>query len=235
MRSGFSLFELLLACVLSSILLLGLCETYAIAARGARMQNAYAQLQDNYRFLIFWLTNQLRNAGDQSCQFDLAKRQSITPVQGYVKSQLPNGFNKNGLSNTDAFVLQSCVELKNSTHFLKQAMYLASDDTADAVASTNGLFQEIQGSRRELMVRGLNAWSIRYGYLNKSNQLTYLPATAIADWSHLKSISISFILCTTFPVFKQATLYQFADLKFFAADHQLCRPGHLYVVLRAQS
>jgi len=66
-KQGFSLVEILVALLISSILMGGVVMMMDISKRTYTLQTALAELQDNARFLIDELTRELRMAGHFGC------------------------------------------------------------------------------------------------------------------------------------------------------------------------
>lgn len=64
---GFSLIELMISLVIGLIILLGLVVVYVSAVRAHNTNNALAQVQENGRFAIHFLSNSIRQAGGTGC------------------------------------------------------------------------------------------------------------------------------------------------------------------------
>lgn len=66
-QSGFSLIELLISLVIGLIILLGLVVVYVGAVRAHTTNTALAQVQENGRFAIHFLSHSIRMAGGTGC------------------------------------------------------------------------------------------------------------------------------------------------------------------------
>src|SRR5690606_15525999 len=66
-QSGFSLIELMVAILISSILLLGVLELFTNTSRTDRTSNELARVQENGRLVMELLSREARRAGYQGC------------------------------------------------------------------------------------------------------------------------------------------------------------------------
>ena len=89
LEQGMSLIELMVSLVISAILILGVATVFLGSKRGYEVNEEIAILQENARFTLHTLTNEIRNAGFSSCGSLKGKQVNVitlTPPPGFGPS-----------------------------------------------------------------------------------------------------------------------------------------------------
>jgi len=86
-RKGFTLVELMISLVISSIIMLGVVSLYSSSRKGQKTNESLARIQENLRFAADMMTRDIRMAGYAGC-----KSSSVTNVTAYAAGS-PLDFN----------------------------------------------------------------------------------------------------------------------------------------------
>lgn len=232
-QQGFSLIEFLLSCSLGLFLLLGLMQNYLAVKKTLTMQQAFTGLQENARFAIHFLNQNIRAAGYSGC----AKTPPfISPdkiLQGY-QSQLPDYLKGKVKTGTDSMVVGLCRTEQGKLQFQQYAFFIGSTSRKNVLGKpVYALYETTPSGSKQELVANVEMMQIRYGVLTADgkNIASYLLADQIKDWNSIASIEISLLFSSDYPLFSQPMPYSFVG-KAMPADRFLHREWDTYIVLR---
>ncbi|MEJ2363020.1 MAG: PilW family protein [Gammaproteobacteria bacterium] len=117
-EQGFTLVELMIAIAISAILLLGVVQVFVISRHSYHLDNGLAHAQENARFAVHTLSEDIRMAGYIGCRAvnvaNILNNQTNwmfdfdTPLQGWDGSKMssfPSEFASKAVAGTDAIVV----------------------------------------------------------------------------------------------------------------------------------
>jgi len=105
--AGLSLIELMVALAVSAIMLLGVTTIYTASKRSYQINSEMAAIQENARYALHTLTNEIRMAGTTGCQnIDSIKMQVLSspPPAGFSNTTAPGD---DGIHRVSTFNLNS--------------------------------------------------------------------------------------------------------------------------------
>lgn len=232
-QKGFSIIEVLLACILASFLIAAAMQVYVSTKKLFLLQSAIAHLLEHIRFADYTLTNQIRMAGDASCVgINLNSLQEL--IRGY-QNNLPNFLQNTGVKkDTDIIVVQQCRMLEGKVNLHRVAYFIANTNRKDSSTKpTYALYEKFSGSDRHELVPDVSEMQIRYG-INESqkiNNIVFLTADEIADWHQVKIIKIILLFNSSENILPRITSFSFQN-KIITADRKLKKEIILYITLR---
>ncbi len=230
---GASLIEVMIACVLGSLLTLGLIQIYFATQKTFTLQQAIVFMQENARFANHFLTTTIRMAGYAACD---AKSDLTNPdlaIHGY-QNALPLALQGKILKDTDSVVIGRCDLQKGSLVFQQLALFIGATTRKNVLGKTvYALYINPLGSDKSELVSNIDNMRITYGVTDASSQdvVQYLSADQVSNWRNVRAVDIMLLLSSDAPVLAKPEAYVFAG-KTFPADRFLHRQWQLYIALR---
>jgi len=184
-QHGFSLIELMIAMLLGMILLGGVFQVFVATKNGQRLQNSMAEVQENGRYAIHFLRENILMAGFSS----------ISPIDAFD----PTTISDNNLND------QITIRFQSTTDCLGSPLLPAENGIAInrlfVDAETLSLRCDGNGGNDEpalSMVEGIEAMQILYGTDDDEDNVAnrYLTATEVttADaWDNIVSVRIALL------------------------------------------
>lgn len=232
-QRGSTLLEVMLACSLSLFLLLTMGDLYLACRRMLGLQQAIADLQENGRFAVHFLTENIRMAGYAACINAAVPVNQDQAIVGFG-TKLPSYLQGKVLSGTDSLVIGRCRSLNGQTNFFQYAYFVGATTRKNALGQTiYALYtMPITGNKEEL-VSGVSNLKISYGIgsANGRDISTYLSAEAVKDWTQVRSVQLALWLDSENPVLKQPLVSVFQGIPL-PSDRFLHREWDTYVALR---
>lgn len=180
---GYSLLELMIVMLMSAIFMFSLIRAHLLLVRNHQRINNWLQLANRSQFLINYLGVKIRMAGNFYCDKGMFKKEEIKAWG------LPGKFG-------DLLMVRECLKFRNfvSVHVLRF-------DVEDTGRRTNigsmvtGLYQTVDGGRRELLAEGVGKMKISWG-LSKNNRSMkrYLRTLNVENWRLVKSVILKLTL-----------------------------------------
>lgn len=183
-QRGFSMVELLVALVLSSILLGGIIQLFIGSKQTYRFHDALSRLQENGRFALDIMSNDIRMAG-----------YNINPVVAIINPLRTNGTDANG--NDDITVGWRAGDTQDTR------VYSVGPGGADAIrtcaAAANSLRLNINGGGNRELVEGVQQMQLLYGVCNTEGVVDtpYVNAAGVGNWDDVCSVRINLLLVST--------------------------------------
>lgn len=234
-QQGASLLEMMIACAVGAVLLLGLIQIYVATYKTFKLQQAILEVQENARFASHFLTQNIRMAGYVGCE-QTPPVDKDTAIIGYG-AVLPAGLQGKVLKNTDSVVITQC-KLRNGKMTVgKFAYFIGSTTRKNASGNTiHALFTAPLGEDKEELVANVDDMRIRYGLASPDGHdiAQYVAANAVTDWTQVRSVAISLLLSSSSPVLTKAESTTFAGTTL-PKDRYLHREWDVYIALRELS
>lgn len=232
-QSGVSLVEVMLACALGIFLIQGLIDLYLHSKRTFELQKAFVHLQENARFAAHFLAQNIRMAGDISCENTLPIADSPEALRGYQNDPPPSLKGKI-LSGTDSVSIERC-RMKNGIKSIEKYAFFISETSRKNQLGKKiyALYESpIWGDKTELIPNVVDM-RIYYGVAdtNEQNVKAYLSADEILDWKRVKSVEIALLLSSEMPVLSQPESVEFMG-KVLPKSRYLQKQWHYYIQLR---
>lgn len=242
LQAGFSLVELMLAMALGLFLLAGLIQICASVKTTYRLQTALARIQENGRFTVHFLNQNIRLAGYAGCQNKLSPVLESGAIRGYNSDQLPEFLQNNRVvSGSDVVVVQKCAEKSDgSTQLVKIAYFIADTlRTDESGQRIYGLYQKIIGNENhpsQEIILGVDNMKVVYGVSNDhgKNIAQYLSVNQIdlQQWNQVSSVQIALLLDSMENVLQKPQTYIFNGQKITPSDRMLHKEWNTYITLR---
>lgn len=109
-QSGFTLVELLISIALGLILTAAVIQTYLSTKRTSNINYGLARTQENARFSLQFLKEEIRNAGYSNCIGKIRNKLNGDPVEFLSQVNSITGWNANNTKITDSFELSGAIE-----------------------------------------------------------------------------------------------------------------------------
>jgi len=230
---GATLIEVMLVCALSIFLIAGLIQIFLTTKKTFTAQAALAEIQENARFAIHFLQQNIRIAGYAHCDNSDNYLNQKLAIQGYENS-LPDFLQGKVMQGTDSIIIGECRSEDGKEKFNQYAFFISPTSRKNILGKTiNSLYEmRIDGSKEEL-VENVSGMKISYGVAaaNGEEIKAYLPASQIADWSAVRAVDIALLFSSTAPIFPQSQIISFAG-KQLSPDRFLYGEWHVYIALR---
>lgn len=179
---GISLVECMIGSILGIFLLFGIIEVYVSIRTTYGLQQSLARIQENGRYAVYFLNQNIRMAGYKGCDEKL---------HGYTSKNLPQFLrNSRVITGTDVIVINRCEEKHE-----KQIAYFIADTQRKTPAgkSVDGLYEKIIVNRKvdpaQELVNNVSNMQINYGItFDQKNISIYekLPE----NWQDVRSVEI---------------------------------------------
>jgi len=198
--AGFSLIEVMLGSVLGLVLIGCLLQIYLTTQRVYQLQQAGSALQENGRFIIFFLNQHLHQAGLDWCQNNSADIDQMAAVHGYDSSAVPKRRRITPHKGCDVIIISECVKHHGRYYFRRVPYFIAK------TVRRNQRGREIDAlfykpfQRRVELVPNVVAMKLRYGVSDGENVVAYKPAAAVKHWNKVVSILLSVRLTSQNPL-----------------------------------
>ena len=183
-QTGFTLVEILIACMLGIVLLVALIQSFLTLKHTIKTQTVYDAMQENGRFAVFLLNRVIHNAGYNACdpanQFVLG---------GFSAKQVPASWRITPKPDTDVLIAGQCQLVGKTEQFVKTAYYVAKTSVGSM-----GLFAKRETKRRQELVTNVNTMNINFGVSDGENIISYQSSGTINDWQRVKSVDIHLVL-----------------------------------------
>jgi type IV pilus assembly protein PilW len=234
MQSGFTLIELLIASFLSLLLFGEIIQIYLSVKTTANLQHAFSQIQENGRFAIYILNQNIRQAGFMHC---LEKTDSVTyAIEGYSSENLPNYLTKYAvIPGSDVIVIKKCIKLKSQEQLLTIAFFVIKSARKNSTGEPINSFYMKEMSSNSIhtqeLISGISDMKITYGVLT-NKKINYMQSKAISDWKQVRSVQISLLLDSINEVLLKPQNYYFRGKQFRPDDRKLYKIWNTYVALR---
>ncbi|MDF3055022.1 MAG: hypothetical protein K0Q74_929 [Gammaproteobacteria bacterium] len=223
----------MLACALGIFFMQGVVDVYLSAQKTFALQKAIAHLQENARFATHFLTQNIRMAGELSCEHLLPMPNPPEALRGYQGNPPPTLKNKI-LAGTDSVSIERCRTNDGSESIEKYAFFISETSRKNQLGKkVYALYESpIVGNKVEL-VPNVNDMRISYGVMSADGQgvQAYLPADKVSDWKMVKSVEIALLLSSEMPVLSKPESIQFAG-KPLPKSRYLHKEWPVYVNLR---
>lgn len=232
---GFSLIEVMMTLILSSLIMLGLMQIYLSVKYTYQLEQGLSQIEDNGRFISNFFSKQIHLAGYAGCIKPGLKIMNDS-VKGYSFNSPPNGLDKSKLrKNSDILVLKNCVEVDNKSEFVSVIYFLASYRTGnqrDPVISS--LYEKIANKNAIELVPGVAGLKIRYGITKAGNIVAYQTTEQMDKngWPDVRTVEIHLLLSSLSPTLKKPARYFFDGTEYTAHDRLLYREWITVIALR---
>lgn len=235
-QSGTSLIEVMLACVLASLLIEGCLQMYLATQKTFALQQAIIFLQENVRFASHFLTTNIQMAGYAACDTTSPLTPSNLAIQGF-RDTLPSELQNKVVKGTDGMVIGRC-ELQNGKSVFQQlAFFIGTTNRKNILGKpVYALYVNPLGSDKSELVSNVDNMQLSYGIADASgeNIAQYLSADQVQNWNQVRSVEIALLLSSQTPVLAQAETYEFGG-KLFPKDRFLHREWRIYAALRNQN
>lgn len=213
--TGFSLVELMIATLLGAFILIGMLEVYFSVSTVLRTQQALAFIQENGRFAMHILNQQVRIAGYLSCdeKYDLTLKDK--KIQRYQRNEFPSYLHGQIMNNTDVLVIWQCRMIDQQEQFVEVAYFIAETKRLNREGKPIlALFEKPMGSpRRELVTAAEN---MRVQYIERDLKI--------------RALAIELLLSSEENVFSEAKTYDFNGVIYH--DKHMRKSWHTYIALR---
>lgn len=232
-QSGTTLIEVMLACVLSIFLMTGLIQIYLATKRTFTMQAAFAEIQENARFAIYFLQQNIRLAGYAHCDGNEDYVNQALTIQGY-ENNLPDFLQGKVVQDTDSIVVGECRAEDGTEKFNQYAFFISPTSRKNALGQTiNSLYEMRVDSDKEELVENVAGMKISYGIAADNDQdiKAYVSAAQVTDWAAVRSVDIALLFSSETPVFPQPQPVSFAGAQL-PSDRFLYGEWHAYIALR---
>lgn len=194
MSKGFSLIELLVSLLLSSIIILGGFTLYRAIHRSTLVTTALTQIQENGRFVSHLLNYSIRLAGANRCESNSSLVNQAEAMAGYSAGNSPSWLKTKVVKGSDVLVIGRCRRINGKTNFVKTAYFISPTRRHRSDGSSIlALYQKRQGGQREEVAEGVSGLKLLYGVINRKN-IMYLNAEQVKDWSQVKSVQYQVLL-----------------------------------------
>jgi type IV pilus assembly protein PilW len=207
-----NLLELMLVSLLTSFILAGLAELYLVTQKNFELQNAMAHLQEQGRFVSYFLRKRIQMAGYAGCDSTLP----LVVQKGAIK-----GYEKLGERN-DTLQLKECVWYHQKNQFISMLYYIVD----------HSLFNKPKDGMRQEIVDGVAEMHIHYGVKAASGEIKYLSAQNVTNWSEVVSVALDLLLRSTNQVLKKPMSYWYQGHFFRAEDRYLYQAWPIVIALR---
>lgn len=181
---GISLIECMLASALGIFLLFGLLEIYGSIKNTYRLQQSLARMQENGRYAIYFLNQNIRMAGYNGCD---------EKVHGYSSKQVPDFLrNSRIVVDSDIIVIDRC----NKQSRKEIAYFVAKTSQKNALGfPIYGLYEKIlvdgkDNQPAQEVVTHIENMQINYGIsVDGKNISSYQKSPK--NWHDVRSVEIS--------------------------------------------
>lgn len=230
---GASLVEAMLACALGLFLISGFIQIYLAVQKTFTLQQAIVTIQENARFAIHFLNQDIRMAGYSGCDATTALTNNDLAIHGYQNNP-PDFYKGKVLKDTDSIVIGRC-ETENGKEVFKQlAFFIGATSRKNVLGkSVYALYVNPEGGDKSELVSNVDNMQIHYGIgsVDQQDVTQYLLANQVTDWNNVRTVEISLLFSSPTPVLAQPEAYTFAD-SVFPKDRFLHREWHTYITLR---
>lgn len=172
-----NLLEMLISLWLGILLISNLITTFITFNHEITVQNELAEIAERGRFISYFLTKQIRLAGEANCVNDQWLNQDH--AIGGMELQLGE-----------------CVRYHDKMQFRQIQYFIADSGRKDAMGKPiTSLFMKIVGSEREELVENVKSMRVLYGITKPgmNDIVAYVPANEVIDWHLVHSVDITFI------------------------------------------
>lgn len=174
-QKGFTLIEIMIACALSVYISSAIILLFLSISKTYLFQQTLSRIQENGRFLSFYLREQIHKAGIDNCSSDKSTSIKKRVIKAYSGKEVKPA--------TDSFALQFCYQLNQRYRWTWVAYYIGHD---------NVLYEKAEISNRRPLVSDIESMKINLavGCASKLGICEYLSMKEITAWSQIKAISI---------------------------------------------
>lgn len=176
-ETGFSLLEIFLTLWLGSMITVNLLIVFVTFYHNVCLQAELTAMQENGRFITYFLTKQIRSAGDASCIHD-------------------QWVNRDKAMGGEVLQLGECILYHGHRQFM-QTQYFVDDSGRKNFAgeAIYSLYMKTIGSEREELIENVKSLQIRYGVTLFGQQriAAYVPANQVTDWNLVRSVDATLI------------------------------------------
>jgi type IV pilus assembly protein PilW len=199
---GLSLIEIMIALLIGALLLGGILQIFIGSKQTYRMQEALSRLQENGRFALDYLANDIRMAGYWGC---LSTSTVNTDIGGTNDNDnhgdtIDDGTDTITLKGAFALTpIRTCGASVDTANSCGMGVNCYTDTSSTIYYKINNdvLQQDTHGMHNGL-VEGIENMQILYGVDNNSDRTPnyYVPADQVNNWSNVVSIRISLLAVT---------------------------------------
>ena len=196
---GFTVLEMLLAMSLSAWLLLTVIMLVGDLSQHLHWQQAMTDLMDRENGLAQWLPQRISQAGLSDCLKD--KNDRVQVIKGYGRHQSAPRWLTQRKSQTDAVIISGCRRYRGKQQWINTAYYIAKTHYKNEWGQPEyALYQKVEGGRREVLVSGIEDWSIHYALQlpSDNSQNSWLLASSVNDWRQVSLVSFNILVRTRF-------------------------------------
>jgi len=183
-QQGFTLIEVLVAMVCSSLMIAALYQVFHSQQRSFMKQDDVTEMQQNLRAGLYLMTRDIRSAGFAPIKSD--------PVDPYAFTQATAGFE----TNFDPAIFENDINYAEDTNVIAFTM----DDDGDGIIQANDnekIAYRLQGNNLERFSVSRNAWepiannidALNFVYLDSDGNVTVVP-------TEFKAVEVSLLVRT---------------------------------------
>lgn len=169
-QKGFSLIELMIALSLGAVLCVGIFKVFHTMQILYRRQADVSVLQDDMRFISFFLSDKIHMAGNWSCLSQPHAPRS-TVIRRYTSGQAYDQLGLAIKSKTDLLQLQECVRLHDQLRYLPIKLFVANTFRVTPMHKTiYAFFFKIAHHPREELITNVTDFRVRLYHLRHSKK-----------------------------------------------------------------
>ena len=216
-HSGFGLLEMMIALSLSALIMLILLNLFISTKNTYLKQTMFADIEDRMRFMSLYLSQQIRMAGNGSCESKLPT--SIAEdVRVYDAHTVNQVWGVTIESSTNAVELRECVLFHDAQQFLPVLFFVADTHRVNHVGKPiDALFMKIDQHPREELIPGVIAFRVQL-------------VSAMQPENHTV-VLINYVLSSINEVLKNSRAYWFQGVRIVPSDHEFYQPGILLTAI----
>ena len=177
--NGFTLVELMVSMVISSLVIAGIFGVYTIQQRSYTVQEQVSELQQRGRSALAFMAQDIRMAGYDDADSNCTSGEITT-------------------ANPTRFTFNTCDGNSSTPVTITYGLYDAFAGIGQNNGLTDDLFRQVDGGNQELILEGVDGFEFLY-FDGNGNSL----GTAAADPDDVETVQISILVRSSYPDPKQ--------------------------------
>ena len=163
---GFTLIEMLIACAVSVLLLIGLFKVYQSVQHIEKNNALLIGMQTRAQFVSHLLQKRIRMAGFAGCGLGGLAVDQTNAIQGYDADHLPAFLQGEIADHSDVMVIGECLPYHAHKQFMRIAYFIG--DTHRKSSSGQPIYalyaKKLPDGHREELAEGISQLKIQYGF-----------------------------------------------------------------------
>ncbi len=234
-QAGISLIELMIAVLIAVFLLAGVLQIFINSKQTNKMQINMSRLQENGRFALDFMANDIRTAGYWDCMAPMAgaTNKDITGTDGALGT--PDSITLRAAFMPIAYCDWSLhAEVANNAYTAPTTQLNVYNAPTSIITYSISAGNFLNKSNQNI-VEGIENMEIKYGVdaLDDDSVDYYVPQANVVDWSKVISVRIKLLVVTLDDNLRtEKEHYTFNDKEFTAKDLKIRRIFTSTIVLR---